>query len=163
MSDVKIRAARASDYQDMYEVLNCPGVVRNTMQLPHVSLDHRKRWMEGLSENDYMLVAEVNGRVVGNIDITRHRNRASHSGHLGMAVHDDFQNQGIGSALMDAMLDMAFNWLNLKRVELQVYTDNERAIHLYKKFGFEIEGTHRMLAFRDGEYIDAYTMACIRE
>ena len=55
------------------------------------------------------------------------------------------------------------NWLNLKRVELHVYTDNARAIHLYEKFGFVTEDTHRAFAFRDGEYVDAYSMARVRE
>jgi putative acetyltransferase len=60
------------------------------------------------------------------------------------------------------MLDIADNWLNLHRLELQVYTDNERAINLYKKFGFEIEGTLRDYAYGDGHYLDAYEMARLR-
>jgi putative acetyltransferase len=43
-----------------------------------------------------------------------------------------------------------------------VYTDNEAALRLYKKLGFEIEGTHRKYAFRDGQYVDAFTMARVR-
>jgi L-phenylalanine/L-methionine N-acetyltransferase len=48
------------------------------------------------------------------------------------------------------------------RVELSVYTDNAAGIALYEKFGFEIEGTHHRYAFRNGEYVDAYSMARIR-
>ena len=80
-----------------------------------------------------------------------------------MAVRDDWQGTGVGTALMEAALDLADNWLNLTRVELTVYTDNEAGIALYRKFGFEIEGTHRRFAFRGGEYVDAYSMARIRE
>jgi putative acetyltransferase len=64
---------------------------------------------------------------------------------------------------MEAALDLADNWLNLTRIALTVYTDNKAALALYKKFGFEIEGTHRRYAFRDGGYVDAYSMARIRE
>ena len=53
-------------------------------------------------------------------------------------------------------------WLNLARIELTVFTDNEAAIALYRKFGFEIEGTLRKYAFRDGEFVDAYAMARIK-
>ena len=148
--DVTIRAVRVGDCLDLYEMLSCPGVVRNTLQLPYVSLDKREEWLSNLTQDDYMLVAEVDGRVVGNIDITRRKNRLAHVANLGMAVHDDYQDRGIGTALMEAVLDMADNWLNLKRVELDVYTDNLRAVHLYKKFGFEIEGVRRGLAFREG-------------
>lgn len=161
--DVTIRAVSVDDSQDLYEMLACPGVVRNTLQLPYVSLDKREEWLRNLTDNDYMLVAEVDGKVVGNIDITRRKHRLAHVAQLGMAVHDDYQDRGIGTALMEAALDLADNWLNVKRVELDVYTDNDRAVHLYEKFGFEIEGTLRALAFRDGEYVDAYHMARLRE
>ncbi len=162
MKDVTIRAVRADDCDDLYEMLACPGVVRNTLQIPYVSLDRREQWLSNLTDNDYMLVAEVDGRVVGNIEITRRKNRLAHVAQLGMAVHDDYQDRGIGTALMEAALDLADNWLNIKRVELDVYTDNDRAVHLYEKFGFEIEGTLRSLAFREGEYVDAYHMARLR-
>ncbi len=161
--DVTIRAVRADDCDDLYEMLACPGVVRNTLQLPYVSLDSREQWLSNLTDNDYMLVAEVDGRVVGNIEITRRKHRLAHVAQLGMAVHDDYQDRGIGTALMEAALDLADNWLNVKRVELDVYTDNDRAVHLYEKFGFEIEGTLRSLAFREGEYVDAYHMARLRK
>jgi putative acetyltransferase len=64
---------------------------------------------------------------------------------------------------MEAAINLAENWLNLKRLDLQVYTDNPAAIHLYEKYGFQIEGTLRRCAFRDGEYVDAFTMARVKE
>jgi putative acetyltransferase len=85
-----------------------------------------------------------------------------HVGSIGMAVRDDWQSKGVGTALMEAALDLADNWLNLTRVELRVYLDNSAAVALYERFGFEIEGTHRRLAFRNGEYVDAYSMARMR-
>ena len=64
--------------------------------------------------------------------------------------------------MMEAVIEMADNWLSLSRLELNVYTDNDAAIHLYEKQGFEIEGTLRNYAFRDGRYVDSYAMARIR-
>jgi L-phenylalanine/L-methionine N-acetyltransferase len=46
---------------------------------------------------------------------------------------------------------------------LEVFVDNEPAIRLYKKFGFVIEGTLVAYAYRDGQYIDTYTMARLRK
>ncbi len=60
------------------------------------------------------------------------------------------------------MVDLADNWLGLTRLDLRVYVDNVPAITLYRKFGFEIEGTHQRFAFRDGEYVDAHVMARLR-
>ena len=63
---------------------------------------------------------------------------------------------------MQAAVDLADNWLNLSRLELEVYTDNEPAIRLYRKFGFAVEGTLVRFAFRDGRYVDAFAMARLR-
>jgi putative acetyltransferase len=88
-----------------------------------------------------MLVAEVGGRVVGHIGLYRKDGRLAYGAGLGMTVHDDFQGMGIGTTLTHAALDLADNWLNLKRVELTVFVDNLRAIGLYERCGFIIEGT----------------------
>ena len=77
-------------------------------------------------------------------------------------VRDDWHGKGVGTAMMRAVIDLADKWLNLARIELTVFTDNESAIALYRKFGFEIEGTHRKYAFRDGDFVDAYAMARIK-
>jgi hypothetical protein len=54
---------------------------------------------------------------------------------------------------------MADRWLGLRRLELTCYVDNTPALALYRRFGFEVEGTHRAYALRDGRYVDAYSMA----
>ena len=64
---------------------------------------------------------------------------------------------------MQAAVDLADNWINLKRIELQVYSDNTSGIALYEKFGFVIEGTHTAFAFRNGQYVDAYAMARVQQ
>ncbi|MCE9905383.1 GNAT family N-acetyltransferase, partial [Hafnia paralvei] len=50
----------------------------------------------------------------------------------------------------------------IEYMTLTVYTDNAGAIALYKKFGFEIEGTSRGYAYRDGQYVDVFHMARLR-
>src|SRR5688500_12843223 len=62
--------------------------------------------------------------------------RTQHSGHLGIAVRDDWQDKGVGTRLVEACVDLADNWLNLTRLNLRVYADNAPAIALYEKFGF---------------------------
>jgi putative acetyltransferase len=80
-----------------------------------------------------------------------------------MAVRDDWQGKGVGSALVRAELDLADNWLGLRRLELHVHADNARAIALYRRFGFEVEGTHRAYSLRDGVYVDSLSMARLIE
>ena len=99
---------------------------------------------------------------MGGLDLFPKSPRRRHAGHIGLAVHDKWHAKGVGTALMQALIDVADNWLNLSRIELTVFTDNRAALKLYKKLGFVIEGTHKKYAFRDGKYADVYGMAPVR-
>jgi len=110
-------------------------------------------------ERIHAFVADISAKAVGVINVQVGSGRASHIGDIAMAVHDKYQRQGIGKMLLMTAVDLADNWLNLVRLELDVYCDNEPAIHLYKQFDFEIEGRKRLDAFRGGSYIDSYMLA----
>lgn len=160
-----IRRAEPSDAEAMRKIFEYPNVIRGTLQLPFPSAE---RWRKRLAEppdGTFNLLACVEDEVVGELGLYTFPNhpRRRHVGQIGMAVRDDWQGKGAGSALMQAMVDLADKWLNLSRVELEVYTDNEPAIRLYKKFGFVVEGTHQRFAFRDGQFVDVYAMARLRE
>ena len=161
--DIAIRKAEPSDAEAIWKCYTAPMVVRNTLQMPYRSLESVRDQLAQNGEGQHTLVAVVDCEVVGVIGLhTSSRPRINHRGEIGMMVRDDWQGKGVGSALMQAAVDLADKWLNLARLELTVYTDNEAGIALYKKFGFEIEGTLRKFAFREGEFVDAYTMARIR-
>jgi L-phenylalanine/L-methionine N-acetyltransferase len=164
MAQVIVRPAEPDDYKALHRIFSGPRAIAGTLQLPFPRAETWRERLSELPEGLYSLVACVEGEVVGSLGLetspTRWRMR--HVGSIGMAVRDDWQGKGVGTALMEAALDLADNWLNLTRIELTVYVDNSAAVALYKKFGFEIEGTHRRLAFRNGEYVDAYSMARIR-
>lgn len=76
-----------------------------------------------------------------------------------MGVRDDWQGRGVGTRLMETLIDLADQWLGALRLELTVYCENERAIALYRKFGFDIEGRYRAYALREGRLTDSYAMA----
>ncbi|HYG80729.1 MAG TPA: GNAT family N-acetyltransferase [Pyrinomonadaceae bacterium] len=160
---LQIRRAEPDDYPALYEMFTSPNVYPSTLQLPYPS---REQWRQRLADSDgrYNLVAVAGDRVVGMFGVSTfpNRPRRRHVGAIDIVVHDDWQGKGVGSALMRAGLDLADNWLNLTRLELEVYTDNESAIRLYERFGFEREGTLRQHAFRDGRYVDSYVMARLR-
>jgi L-phenylalanine/L-methionine N-acetyltransferase len=164
MANVSVRHAEPDNAQTIHRILCGPRATAGTLQLPLQSVeDVRKRFFSETREGLYHLVACVDEEMVGHLGLeTFTRPRRRHVGEIGIAVRDDWQGKGIGSALMEAALDLADNWLNLIRLELTVYSDNAAGIALYEKFGFEIEGTHRLVAFRNGEYVDAYSMARIK-
>ena len=137
-----------------------PDVARQVLQLPYPSLERWRKRMEQDSERRVGLVASVQGEVAGYASLEQfERVRRSHCGSVGIAVAKGWHGQGIGSRLLGALLDVADNWMNLRRVELMVYTDNEPAIALYRKHGFEVEGELRDYAVRDGRHVNAYAMA----
>jgi putative acetyltransferase len=163
--EITIRHAEPGDADALHRIFSGPQVIAGTLQLPFPT---RERWRERLSEisrEGFFLVACADDELVGNLGLhtSPARWRVRHAAEIGMSVRDDWQGKGVGTALMEAVLDLADNWLNLTRIELTVYTDNKAALALYEKFGFEIEGTHRRYAFRDGGYVDAYSIARIRE
>jgi L-phenylalanine/L-methionine N-acetyltransferase len=161
MAKVTIRAFEMADWEDVASLFLAPNCRWGTMQMPYQSRDEIKRKLENPPQGLHRLVAtfETSQKVVAMITLHLNQGRRAHVGSLGIFVHDDYQNQGIGSQLMQAAIDLAENWLNLKRLELTVYTDNNSAIHLYEKYGFVIEGTLEKYAFRNGVYIDAHPMA----
>jgi putative acetyltransferase len=156
-----IRRTEPGDYEAIHKIFTCPRVIWGTLQVPYPSIDAWRKRLAEPPEGFFSLVACVDGEVVGQIGLQTfpNRPRRRHAGEIGMMVRDDWQGKGIGTALMQAIVDLADKWLNLYRLELDVYTDNEPAIRLYKKFGFEIEGTRIGEAFRDGQFVDTYAMA----
>jgi len=156
-----IRALRLDDAKDIDELMHMPNVLWGTSLLPSTTMEKWQKTIENwvYDERMHAFVAEVQGKVAGIINMRVGSGRESHVGDIDMAVHDKYQGQGIGKMLLITVIDLADNWLNLVRLELDVYTDNERAIHIYQQFDFEIEGRKRLDAFRGGSYIDSYMMA----
>ena len=159
-----MRPAELSDVEALTRLFAHRNAHAQTLQLP---LQSTEVWRKRLASNDdtqITLVAAVAGEVVGNLGLTRiTRPRRAHVGEIGMAVRDDWQGKGVGSALLQAAIDLADNWLGIRRLELHVHADNDRAIALYRKFGFALEGTHRAYALRDGVYVDSLSMARLIE
>lgn len=163
--NISIRRTEASDYEAIHRILSGSRAVWGTLQLPFPSLEVWRKRIAEPPEGLIGLVACVDDEVVGQLSLHTFPNhpRRRHAAQIGMAVRDDWQGKGVGTALMQAAVDLAEKWLNIERLELEVYTDNEPAIKLYKKFGFVVEGTASRFAFRDGEYVDSYYMARLRK
>lgn len=161
---VTVRRATTKDAAAYVRIMGDPAVYAGLMQLPHPS---EEMWAARLADSlapgkqDVLLVAEEHGHVIATCGM--HPAGASlrrrHVMGLGISVAKDAQGRGVGRTLMAAMCDYADRWAGVLRLELTVYADNAAAIALYRKFGFEVEGTHRAYALRDGQYVDVLAMA----
>lgn len=164
MSEIIIRHREPGDAAALQRIHAHPSVYADTLQLPYPSVTSWEEKTRQLPEGTYSLVACLDDVVVGNIVLEAFmRMRRRHCGTFGISVSHEYQNRGVGSKLMSAMLELADNWLDLTRLELTVFTDNPGAIALYRKFGFDIEGTSRRYALRHGQYVDVHHMARLRE
>lgn len=165
LQGVTLRRARPEDADGFAAMMNDPLVYPGVMQLPYTEPAF---WRERLAANvggpgqlDLQLVALHEGQVVGGAGLHSSGGhvRRRHAMYLGITVAGPWQGRGVGGLLMAALCEHADRWLGALRIELTVYTDNARAIALYQRHGFVIEGTHRGYVLRDGVYVDAHAMA----
>lgn len=159
-----IRRATPADADALHRIFTSPGVVPNTLQRPFKARAETRQRLANTPDNIHSLVAiSPQGEVIGNAGlIVNTRPRLRHSAELFMLIRDDWQGKGVGSALMKAVLDLADNWLGLKRVELCVMTDNHPAQALYEKYGFAREGIARRDSLQFGRHVDTVRMARLR-
>lgn len=162
MSDLTIRAPIPEDIDALTEMANMPGVRFGTMRVPYTSRAFTEKRIAP-QEGKHVLIAVREGKPVGQGVLLQFRGRRAHAGELYLFVHDDHVGTGIGTALMRAMLDLADRWIGLRRVELTVNADNEPAIKLYERMGFEHEGTRRADVLRGGRLVDCHMMARLRD
>lgn len=160
--DIHVRHAKSDDYVDLLEVYSQPKAIAGTLQLPFPAEAVWKKRLSEQSDGICVLVAEVDDKVIGSLGLHLEMNRRRrHVGYIGMAVHDAWHGKGVGSKLLESAIELADNWLNLLRIELTVFEDNEAALSLYRKFGFVEEGVLKKYAFRNGDYCDVIAMARI--
>jgi L-phenylalanine/L-methionine N-acetyltransferase len=154
-----IRAIRPDDGAALMDIRRQPLVMRYTPAMPSDRhTDFYARW----GANDHVLVAELDGRVVGYAGLHLRDGKRRHSAWLGIAVHDEFAGRGAGQLLMKGLLDLADQWIGLVRVDLEANAENERAIAMYRRFGFIEEGRQKKAYFTDGTFCDAVLMARFR-
>lgn len=155
-----IRHGEPSDFEAVRAIYSGPKAIAGTLQVPFPSLETWRKRLSELEPEARILVGVADGTVVGHLGLhPAYRPRRAHAASLGMAVHDAWTGRGVGSALLQHAILLADEWLNLLRLELTVFADNEPAIRLYQKHGFVIEGTHRAFALRAGAFADAHAMA----
>ncbi|WP_299497166.1 GNAT family N-acetyltransferase [uncultured Shewanella sp.] len=160
---ITVRHSELSDLEAIKTIYQQEHAYSNTLQLPFQSNELWEKRLTTFSDNNINLVALIDEQVVGQLALqVMDRPRRKHVATLGMGVSSAHRGKGVGSQLLSAAIDLADNWLNIRRVELEVYKSNEAAICLYQKHGFVEEGLMRDYAFTHGEYVDALMMARLR-
>ncbi len=164
---VILRAFEEEDLENCWRWVNKPEVVRNLMMRYPVSRLAERAFIERATKpqpNDKIFAIEtLEGLYVGNCglhNISWEDRRAT----FGIFIGERGQwNKGYGTDATRALVRYGFEEMNLNRIGLRVFADNEAAIRCYEKVGFVREGVNRQFRYREGGYVDAVVMAVLRE
>ena len=166
---VRLRALEKGDVAKFYDWVNDPEVTAGlTLFLPMSTLDEEK-WFERVMQRpqeERPFAIEIRDgegwRLVGNCSFFD-LDRVALAGEVGIMIGDKLVwGQGYGAETMELLLRHGFWTLNLNRVSLRVYADNERAIRAYEKAGFVLEGRLRQAVYKQGKYHDVLMMSVLR-
>jgi len=126
-----------------------------------LTLEGEQQWIKGTLDapNTKMFLGFVDGELVALFDVrAAARSRISHNAGIAISIKRDYWGLGIGSIAMQAMIDFARSTNFLRTLTLEVREGNERAIALYKRFGFVEIGRHKERINVRGTYYDEILM-----
>ena len=112
------------------------------------------------SHRDVMISAFVNGEIIGNVGVRALNSnlKTKHRSGLGIAIIKRYWNKGLGNILMEEALKEAEK-MGYEQIELALFSNNEKAKHIYEKHGFEIWGImKRAFKLKDGTYYHEINM-----
>jgi ribosomal protein S18 acetylase RimI-like enzyme len=160
-AQVQIRRSRMDDAESLCDTIN--SVAREKWLLATVdgfTPEQTRAFLKFVTDHSLsQLVAVASGLIVGWCDVVPKGPRGfSHVGALGMGVRREWRRHGVGQRLLEESLALA-RAAGLEKIELEVFTDNEVAIHLYESHGFTREGVKSRARKLEGRYQDVLLMA----
>jgi ribosomal protein S18 acetylase RimI-like enzyme len=168
LKNQKTVTIRQAETDDAEKLLNCVKTyVPQSEYIPKLqheiklSIEQEKDWILSFltNENSLLLVAEYNSEIIGNIDLTGNRRKImEHTAVIKMGILKEWRNSGLGTALLKSAISWAKENPALELLWLQVYTDNELGLGLYRKMGFEENGIIKNFFKRDEKYSHNLTM-----
>lgn len=162
-----IRHLRKSDVEGVWNNFN--EVVEEGIYLPVflpvLSEYEKSTWYEHVkNENEICAIAEHSKlksphNIIGQCEISNSEwDAASHVGVLGIIINKSFRNRGVGKALIDFAIHESHRINNKKKIVLSCFSNNKRALHLYKKLGFKKVGVLKKQFYLKSEYYDEVMM-----
>jgi RimJ/RimL family protein N-acetyltransferase len=166
---VVLRTIRWDDLDDLLEMINSlveeeADIVRAEKVSRAEEIDWLAKALSRLEKDEvFYLVAEVDGKVVANSEISRgYSSYDRHVGGIGIAIRHGFRDVGIGTEMMNTLVKQA-RAMGLKVLKLSAFENNKRAIQLYEKVGFVQTGRIPKEFFKEGKYVDELIMTLLLE
>lgn len=166
---ILIREGRISDSKELKKCVKSY-LKSNLIPLTDTEFDelakNHEEWIQKFidGKNDLLLIAEHDGMIVGNVDLMINgRQMLKHTAYIGMGIHEDWQGQGIGTAMFKVMLDWVDRNPEIEILWLQAFSNNTKGLKLYANMGFEETGRQKgFFKTESGEYIDNVIMTRYR-
>lgn len=162
--EIKYSEALVEDAKNIIEYLNKVASETNNLTFGENECDlnvvQEMQLIQEIHEdhNSVMILAKDCDKIVGIASLSGNKkNKLKHRANLGVSVLKEYWSRGIGSNLVAALIGYALE-SEIEIIELEVVTDNENAIALYEKFGFEIIGTYENFMKLNDCYLDVYLM-----
>ncbi len=165
--DALLRSPEAEDAARMLDYLRTTSgetefLLRYPDECPY-SLEQEADFLQSVSASpsELMLLCELEGDITGNCQISfmDRRFKTAHRASLAIAIKQRYWRLGIGSAMFEELIAVARAHAGTEILELEVIDGNERAMALYKKFGFETVATRPdAIRLKDGRYLDEKIM-----
>lgn len=129
----------------------------------YFTLEEQRNFISNMKKEGFLYIAAIyDNKIVGTLSfISSNRKRIMHRGEMGLGILKEYWGIGVGTALIDYFLDWTNNDGIIKKIELYVREDNIRAMNLYIKYGFKIEGRVSMGMYVKDRYYDLYQMGKI--
>jgi RimJ/RimL family protein N-acetyltransferase len=157
-----LRETTRGDFSQVYEIY-MDETVNPYVNFEIVSREEFRPIFGEMLDSGGLQVYELEGNVIAVLVVSRFQHRLKHLAYIGaFGIKRSYQGVGIGTKIMQELIrDLSVD--GVKRIELRVESDNERAISFYKKLGFEAEGTLRkyMKMERDIEFVDTHLMGLL--
>lgn len=165
---IVIRKAKKSDTRALIEYLNIIGGESDYLTFGPGqfgrSVEQEEEFIVNAlnKENALFIIAEVNGKVVGNLNFSGGiRQRTAHVGEFGVSILKEYWGNGIGEELVKYLINWSKSSGMIRKINLRVRTDNTRGISLYNKLGFLEEGIIKRDFLINGEFYDSLLMGLL--
>ena len=165
---IKIREARKEDAEALIKYVNIIAGESDFLTFGagefDISIEDEEKILENSLEKDNKLfiIAEYKGEIIGNLNFSGgSRQRTAHTGEFGISVLEEYWGNKIGEELMGYLINWSKETKIVRKINLRVRTDNERAISLYRKLGFIEEGILKRDFFIQNKFYDSLMMGLL--
>ncbi len=163
---IRLRAREPEDEPQLYEWFNDPEVTEHLSIRYPVSHKSEREFIERASDVAYgninfAIETLAEGKMIGGCGLEK-SSPENRNAELGIAIGDKaYWDGGYGTDTMRTLVRFGFEMMNLHRVQLDVYANNSRAMHVYEKVGFKVEVRKRKAIYKFGEYQDVLVMGIL--